>query len=507
MGEQYFKGVLAAYLGADFMNGAVPEAMIDHSLHSYQEKEGQKHQMKQSLEAYIHGVKDELRTKERQVKRRGNHRITDCNAYSMDSAVTVIVGAGAVLNFEHKGIIPSVKNITEEVLKLTVQKVDGGERLLLRELYDHVVARLNKVSEDNHIKQEQLNFENLLHILEMCIAYSGCWRNEYISWHSFPEFGSLIQPVKFLKDIHTYDFIGAASKLQKTVMDIVNQYDASFEVDTSREQWYRDFWKSLSGRSNIFNLNYDNTIENSLGEYEDGYLPIKEGDDYSRFSAKQYYENRRGLSTIAHLHGHILFSEAMSYPFDYSTRDLVKNRDYQTACKNRVGGQLPPSNQAKEEYLQPVIVSGSRKTEKMILAPNNVYLSDLTRKVVENNRLMIIGYSFGDLYLNEILGLGMAAHGDDFKVVIIDKFPSYINSYVSWLQHLTHGCNSQEYIFVSRLAKDRLFVEVGQEEFPFIVGEYGVPMVSRNRRLMMCIGGFKNVVVNHKETIMDFLGC
>lgn len=76
MGEQYFKGVLAAYLGANFMNGPVPEwqidvikedisrfteVQIDHSLLSYQEKEVQKHQMKHDLEAYIHGVKDELR--------------------------------------------------------------------------------------------------------------------------------------------------------------------------------------------------------------------------------------------------------------------------------------------------------------------------------------------------------------------------------------------------------------------------------------------------------------
>lgn len=105
---------------------------------------------------------------------------------------------------------------------------------------------------------------------------------------------------------------------------------------------------------------------------------------------------------------------------------MVKNREYQTACKNRIGGQFPPSNQAKEEYVQLIIVSGSRKTEKMTFAPNNVYLSDLARKVVENKRLMIIGYSFGDLYLNEILGLGMAAHGDEFRVVIIDKYPLYI---------------------------------------------------------------------------------
>lgn len=80
MGEQYFKGVLAGYLGVNFMNGPVPEwqidvikedmsrfseAMINHSQLSYQEKENQKHQMKQSLEVYIQGVKDELRANRR----------------------------------------------------------------------------------------------------------------------------------------------------------------------------------------------------------------------------------------------------------------------------------------------------------------------------------------------------------------------------------------------------------------------------------------------------------
>ena len=426
----------------------------------------------------------------------------------MNDTVTIIVGAGAVLDFDHKGISPSVKNITDEVLKLSIQKVDGGERPLLRELYDYIVGKLNQVGrpEVNRYIPPQINFESLLHVVEMCISYSSCWHKELTSWPALPEFGTLIQPDEFLNNIQTYDYIRAAYGLQNTVMSIVNQYNASFNEDTSTERWYRDFWKSLSGRSNIFNLNYDNTIENSLGEYEDGFSPIKDGEDYSRFSAKRYYANRRGVSTIAHLHGQLLFSEAREYPFEYSVRDMVKNKDYQTACKNRMGRQQNPSNQAKEEYVQPYIVSGSRKTEKMTFAPNNVYLSDLTRKVIENKRLMIIGYSFGDLYLNEILGLGMAAHGDDFKVVIIDKYPSYINSYISLFQHVAHRCNPQAYTFVSRLVKDRLYVEIGQKEYPIVVEEYGEPMVSRNGKLMMCIGGFKDAVVNHKETILEFLG-
>ena len=73
----------------------------------------------------------------------------------MGNGVTIIVGAGAVLDFDHKGIFPSVKNITDEVLKQSIQKVDGGERPLLRELYDHVVRKLNRVLETNNVKPPQ----------------------------------------------------------------------------------------------------------------------------------------------------------------------------------------------------------------------------------------------------------------------------------------------------------------------------------------------------------------
>lgn len=76
MGELYFRGVLAAYLGSNYITGPVYEWQIDivkksisrycennidHSSLSYQEKEEQKRQMKQELEVYIQGVKDKFR--------------------------------------------------------------------------------------------------------------------------------------------------------------------------------------------------------------------------------------------------------------------------------------------------------------------------------------------------------------------------------------------------------------------------------------------------------------
>lgn len=82
MREQYYKGVLAAFLGTNLFSGPVSEWQIDmvkeaishycesqieRSSYTSQEKENQKHQMKQSLEVYIQGVKDELNAKGRLV--------------------------------------------------------------------------------------------------------------------------------------------------------------------------------------------------------------------------------------------------------------------------------------------------------------------------------------------------------------------------------------------------------------------------------------------------------
>ena len=425
----------------------------------------------------------------------------------MGEAVTVIVGAGAVLDFDHKGIVPLVKTITEEVLKIPVQKVDGGKRFLMKELYEHIYDSLKLVGnpETRKFIYPQINFEDLLHVLEMCLTYSSCWHNEYLQWSAFPLFGSMGEPKEFMKCIDTIEYKRAAYSLEKRVMEIVEQYDSAFKERNSSEDWYRIFWHSIR-KGNIFTLNYDTTIEDCIVDYEDGFGKIDGEDDYFRFLAKEYSDNPNGKITIAHLHGSILFSEPRTFPFEYSIRDLVKNRDYETACKNRMVAQSIPRTQAKEEYVQPYIISGSRKTEKMIYAPYNVYLSDLTKKVIENNRLIIIGYSFGDLYLNEILGLGMAAHGDDFKVVIIDKFPSYIDSYTSFLRHLKSCCNYGMFEFISRLVKDRLYIEIGQKEYPLIVKDCDAPVVSRNGNLMMCIGGFKKAVLNHKDVIMEFLG-
>ena len=48
----------------------------------------------------------------------------------MGNGVTIIAGSGAVLDFNHKGIFPPAKNITDEVLKQSIQKVEMDLKVL-----------------------------------------------------------------------------------------------------------------------------------------------------------------------------------------------------------------------------------------------------------------------------------------------------------------------------------------------------------------------------------------
>lgn len=99
----------------------------------------------------------------------------------------------------------------------------------------------------------------------------------------------------------------------------------------------------------------------------------------------------------------------------------------------------------------------------------------------------------------------MATHGDEFKMVIVDKYPSYINDYPALYQHLLNHCNHGAFNFISRMTKDRLAIEPCQKVFPLVVKDYDTPVVSKNGNLMICMTGFKDAVTKHWEEIKAFL--
>ena len=62
-----------------------------------------------------------------------------------------------------------------------------------------------------------------------------------------------------------------------------------------------------------------------------------------------------------------------------------------------------PRNQAGDAIFYSPIITGLKKTDKLCFMPHNFYHANLVRKIIENPSLLICGYSFGDLYVNQLI--------------------------------------------------------------------------------------------------------
>jgi hypothetical protein len=84
-------------------------------------------------------------------------------------------------------------------------------------------------------------------------------------------------------------------------MKMVDKYDEDYRKKKNiYYHWYNSFWKNFIG-FNLFNLNYDTTIENSIEIYNDGFVK-SEDEKFQKFSPNKLYEDDLPHK-ICHLHG------------------------------------------------------------------------------------------------------------------------------------------------------------------------------------------------------------
>lgn len=208
-------------------------------------------------------------------------------------------------------------------------------------------------------------------------------------------------------------------------MDIVNGYDSNIMKEQANE-WYKNFYQQFSENSDFFVLNYDTTIEKSIENYEDGFELDEIQDAFLRFNPKKLFENPNGLSTINHLHGCInYYFQSYKDPntdiYNYLSNDLYKYPDYATVKGLMIGrGQSQPCTQSGETYYSSPIITGLRKTDKLNCVPFDFYHANMTNCIIKNHKLVIAGYSFGDLYCNNLLERMNFLHGDQKRIVLID---------------------------------------------------------------------------------------
>ena len=208
------------------------------------------------------------------------------------------------------------------------------------------------------------------------------------------------------------------------IMEIVNAYNEYFRNDNGAENWYRDFFKS-DFKWDVFNFNYDTTVEQSLGMYEDGFEQMTNRID-SIFRPQKLILNENNLSTVNHVHGCINYfykDKPNDDMFETNIHDLYLYPNFnEVKCRMIGRGQSNPSAQNNEEYFAGPIITGLRKIEKLTCMPYDFYHGNLYNAVVSNNAMVIAGYSFSDLYVNNLINRMHTIWRGKERIVVIDKW-------------------------------------------------------------------------------------
>ncbi len=410
-------------------------------------------------------------------------------------------GAGAVLDFDFDGLPkPTTQYITDKVVEEKIQGYDEIDSELIKHIYNHIVdasrAEYLRLHPAVRYYEPPISFEDLFEVIETLYSYSGTWKHEH-----YP-FSLISALVKSDLDNYSVDYERAMKSIIKKIVEIVNSYDELFKKD-GREKWFMDFWKEFDGKLDMFNFNYDTTIEYSLGDYVDGYVPYTQG--YERFEPEVLWNASKDKPTINHLHGCILYGDPnpKRTEYHYSHRDLYKF--YPDVLKEAfISGQWLPRNQAGDAIFYSPIITGLKKTDKICFMPHNYYHANLAKKIIENPSLLICGYSFGDLYVNQLIQRHKLVHDKNERVVIVDKWPDYVNEdavqLYRYFMDRTSGGLREYVIRVLECAFEDILNTFKQ--FKQVIDGC---WESSNGVFRLYTKGFKSVVDGHQSNILSFL--
>lgn len=394
--------------------------------------------------------------------------------------VTALVGAGACIDIGG----PTTVGLTDSIRGLSVFDSDGQNVNFI----DQVAQQLN-----NYYRSSQCNFEDIFHTIEDLDSYAGGFRQSTVKEYK-PVIGAFVNQLPgewFNSDI----LIQSASIIIEEIARQISIYDNN--INNNQNDWFSKFWAKATNQCSfdIATLNYDTCIEKSIGAFEDGYESIGKG--FDRFNLHKFLHTHN--SRIFHPHGCIVYGylpnseDPNQYIFDYGFHDLYKFDSYRTAQQTWFG-MSNRNTQSHEQIIVGPIITGLRKTDKILTNPYSAYYYMLQKAIIENDRLLVIGYSFGDKHFNDLLERFTSLHSKNRRIVII----TYCNP-DDWCVDPTimDWMNNDMRAFIYKAFRER---------DPFR-GHYDFsnPFVSQDGRVKIYLTGFMDTVNKYCDDIIDFL--
>lgn len=419
-------------------------------------------------------------------KYRKSDHFTLHKTQSINNRITCIVGAGAALDIGG----PTTMNLTQEILEASYFK------------------SISKTLDD-YYGESNYNFEDLLHLIESLDTYRE--RDHNVINELKPILGAFVEVLEILNQEELYE---AKRNIYRTIWEKVEVYNNDISTDDSKS-WYLNFWRNLHqvSKLDVLTLNYDNTIQSALGKMcTDGYLPIKD-EEIERLSVNELY--RDDLSKVLNLHGSIFYGYYKSHKIENRDRlaytdsfhDLYKYPTSTRAKERYLNGGISSNyNQSREVAEITPIITGLKKTEKLLGTPYKEYHHYLFESVRKNEALLIVGYSFGDLHINAIIERITALHGENRKIVVITYVPPEKRKNGEWhmqpnamLKETGGWLGRNELLFYTKASED------GSNPLGKISFEYKDHSISYNGKVKIYFEGFKKAVENHGDEIIRFL--
>jgi len=399
--------------------------------------------------------------------------------------ITVLLGAGAMMDVTTL----SCYSITQNVIAKQQDVLRNGKWESVPFL-NYVYEQLREYYSKD---RESVNFEDIFHALEMLSSIQAA--NDEQTVKSFRSvFGMLCNVKEEFSHVSPNLVYAGMRNLIETVIENV----AAFEADVYKEKWFSDFFKSIQDKipMDVFTLNYDTWLEQIIEDYNDGFIPIY--DTHQKFSANHLFSNNNTLSTINHLHGQICFTTHLPTGSSrFLTDGWYKANSFEIIKDLRI---LPKylgymaKTQAAEHVYQYPIVTGLRKNDKIMTPPFDAYYTHLYQQLRNNKNLLIIGYGFGDLYINGLLNQFRSFHGGDGKVICI----GYLNSR-NRVQTMTD-------MPISNSMKQSIYMLFDDPELShrFLDLEHCTHIDSSSGKSRWYLGGFKSTVSTCSAEILHF---
>lgn len=333
---------------------------------------------------------------------------------AMKPRITCILGAGATIPVGG----PTVACLTQDVC----QKLQRTRDLISGDWHDvpflrEIGSRLNEF-----LAPSESNFEDILHALETLDSYRSGWQPT-----TAPIFRP--RPAAFLspRDLRWFDQFALQSAKEDLVRAVAERVEASvkqFRPD-SEHLWFKSFWTKAfeCAEWDLATLNYDDLFERMAVDFEDGY------DRSAQYTPVPFNPQRIWSASplrILHLHGSILFGypkQAQTDLWEPAFNDLWKFRD-PTVARKTWFNRSSNTSQANEEAIIGPIITGLRKPDKLTAQPYDEYQDVLCAAIRQSPRLLVIGYSCGDLYLNSILNRMPTLHKNGRRIVFVTRFGS-----------------------------------------------------------------------------------